>query len=547
MKKTFTINISGSVFHIDEDAYQKLQNYLHMLTDHFGSDADGREILQDIEARIAELFSKKMETEEKDVVNEEWVEEVIARMGKPEDFLEAEGEEVDDEGKASTADQSQERVKRRMYRDPDHRVLGGVCSGMGAYFNIDPVILRIIFVILLFASFGTALILYIVLWIAVPKAKTTAQRLEMRGQEATVSNIEKSIKEEVKEVKESYNRFRSSDSYNKGRERVSRFGEIVYSIFKVFLKILGVVLGALMILVGFVGLLGFLISMMVGHSVISSAPWIGHWGGHVVVPEMIHFFIAPPSITILMIALVFLVGIPLLAILYIGTKIVFRYKSNNKIIFLSSLGIWLVALITIILVSVGQLDDYSERTTVSQNVVLGQQNFQTLYLEMNADEYNTAYKRSLDLDRMKVVEENGESMLLGRPRFDVEKSNTDDFVLIVRKKSRGGSEEEAGQKVKEIIYNFNQKDSTLYFDPYYTLQEGKRWLGQEVDLTLKVPEGKAIYLDDDMVKIIYDIENVSNTWDGDMVGKYWEMEPDGLTMKEPNVSGEQIQPSTGTN
>lgn len=531
MKKTFTINISGSVFHIDEDAYQKLQNYLHMLTGHFGSDADGREILQDIEARIAELFNKKMEAEEKDVVIEEWVDEVIARMGKPEDFLEA--EEVDEESKEKAGSQpNQDRVKRRMYRDPDHRVLGGVCSGMGAYFNIDPVILRIIFAILFFVTSGTWFIAYLVLWIAVPKAKTTAQRLEMRGQEATVSNIEKSIKEEVKEVKESYNRFSSSDSYNKGREHMSRFGEIVYSVFKVFLKVLGVVLGALMILIGFLGLLGFIISMVVGHSVMSSAPWMGHWGGNVVIPEMAHFFIAPTSITILMIAVAFLVAIPLLVILYIGTKIVFRYKSNNKLILLSGLGVWLVALITVVVVSLSQVDDYKERTTVSQNVVLSEQSMKTLYLELKDDDYRAAYKRSLDLDRMKLVQKDGEAMLLGRPRFDVEKSNTDDFVLIIRKKSRGGSEEEAGRKVQDIVYNFNQKDSTLYFDPYYILKNDQRWLGQEVDLTLKVPEGKSIYLDADMVKIIYDIENVSNTWDGDMVGKYWEMKPDGLTMKE---------------
>ncbi len=217
MKKTFTINISGSVFHIDEDAYEKLKDYLHMLNQHFGSDADGREILQDIEARIAELFSKKMESEEKDVINESWVDEVMTRMGKPEDFLEAEGEEPDEEKAEQAGETSKSKVKRRMYRDPDHRVLAGVCSGMAAYFNIDPVILRIIFFILLFPTSGGWFIVYLVLWIAVPKAKTTAQRLEMRGQEATVSNIEKSIKEEVKELKESYNRFRSSDSYNKGR------------------------------------------------------------------------------------------------------------------------------------------------------------------------------------------------------------------------------------------------------------------------------------------------------------------------------------------
>ncbi|WP_372774807.1 PspC domain-containing protein [Mangrovibacterium sp.] len=534
MKKTFTINISGSVFHIDEDAYEKLQNYLHMLTGHFGSDADGREILQDIEARIAELFSKRMEEEDKDVVNDGWVDEVIARMGKPEDFLEAEGEDMEEQGKTNEAGTGQHRTRRRMYRDPDHRVLGGVSSGMGAYFNIDPVMLRVINVILFFVTGGTWAFVYLVLWIAVPKAKTTAQRLEMRGQEATVSNIEKSIKEEVREVKESYDRFRSSDSYNKGRESVSRFGEIVYNVMKVLLKVVGVVLGAIMILVGFLGLLGFLVSMMVGHSIIGAAPWLGHLGGQIAVPEMVHLFVAPASITILMIAVAFLVAIPLLAILYIGTKIVFRYKSNNKIIFLSSFGVWLVALVTVIIVSVGQLDDYRERSTVSQNIVLEQQDYKTLYLELNDDHYKNSRTRSVSMDRMKVVDVNGEPVLFGRPRFDVEKSNTGEFVMIIRKQSRGGDEEEANQSVQEIEYNFNLKDSTLMFDPYYTLKDSKRWLGQEVNLTLKVPEGKSIYLSDKMVRIIYDIENVSNTWDGDMVGKYWEMKPDGLTLKHEN-------------
>lgn len=528
MKKTFTINISGSVFHIEEDAYEKLKNYLHMLTNHFGSDDDGREILQDIEARIAELFTQKMEKEEKDVVLDSWVDEVIERMGKPEDFMEAEGVETDEETAGQGGSASAQRVKRRMYRDPDHRVLGGVCSGMGAYFNMDPVILRVLNVVLFFATGGTWLLVYLVLWIAVPKAKTTAQKLEMRGQEATVSNIEKSIKEEVAEVKESYNRFRSSESYNKGRESVNRFGEVVFSVLKVFLKVVGVILGVLMIVVGFVGLLAFLISMVVGHSVITAAPW----GGHFAVPDVAHFLIAPASITVLMIAIAFLVGIPLLVILYVGTKIVFRYKSNNKVILLSGLGVWLLALVTTILVSVGQLEDYTERSTVTQSVTLQEQNYNTLSLKLNDGDYRFSHQRSLDLDRMKVVKKDGESMLLGRPRLDVEKSNTGDFVLIVRKKARGSSEEVAGQEVQDIVYNFSQKDSTLYFDPFYTLKDGQRWLGQEVDMTLKVPEGKSIYLSDEMVKIIYDIENVSNTWDGDMVGKSWVMTPDGLTMKE---------------
>ncbi len=525
MKKTFTINISGSVFHIDEDAYEKLQGYLQMLTGHFGTDADGREILQDIEARISELFSKKMQEEEKDVIIEPWVDDVISRMGKPEDFMEP--EEVEEE-KTENVPPVQGKVKRRMYRDPDNRVLGGVCSGMGAYFNIDPVVLRIIFFVLFWISIGTASLVYILLWIAVPKAKTTAQRLEMRGQEATVSNIEKSIKEEVKEVKESYKRFRSSDTYNKGREQAGRLGDVTYSVLKVILKIIVIFFGVLLILVGFVGLVSFITSMFVGHSVMTAAPWIGHWGPEFRMPEVAHFFIDPASMTVLMVAIAFLVGIPLLAILFVGAKMVFRFQSNNKLIFLAGLGVWLVSLITVVVVSLGQIDDYSKKTTISQSSVVNCQDCKTLYLELGEDAHQNDYSYEMDLERMKVISENGESILLGRPRLDIEKSNTDEFVILIRKKSRGGSQEAAKENVDDIVYNYSQKDSTVYFDPYYTLKDGKRWLGQEVDITVKVPEGKSIYLGDKMVKIIYDIENVSNTWDGDMIDKFWKMTELGL-------------------
>ena len=229
MKKTFTINISGTVFHIEEDAYEVLQKYLINLKNHFGVDEEGKEIISDIEARIAEIFSSKT-TNDESVITVAWVNEVIETMGTPEDFVEEEGE--DEETLASEA-----KRKRRLYRDPDHRVLGGVCGGLGAYFSMDPVILRIIFAVLFFATSGAAGLAYLILWIAVPKAINTTQRLEMRGQEATVKNIEKSIKEEVKEVKESYKKFKESDTYNKGKKSVAAGGDVVYNIFKVLLKV----------------------------------------------------------------------------------------------------------------------------------------------------------------------------------------------------------------------------------------------------------------------------------------------------------------------
>jgi phage shock protein PspC (stress-responsive transcriptional regulator) len=242
MKKTFTINISGSVFHIEEDAYEVLQRYLVKLKTHFGSSEEGKEILADIEARIAEIFIERSGGEQK-VVTLEIVNQAIEIMGTPEDFQE---EETEQEYQPT----EESKRKRRLYRDPDHRVIGGVCGGLGAYFNMDPVILRIIFAVLFFVTSGAAFLAYIILWIAVPKAKNTAQRLEMRGQEATVKNIEKSIKEEMNDVKESFKKFKDSETYEKGRKTVDAAGDATYNVFKVLLRILVIVIGVFLIISG---------------------------------------------------------------------------------------------------------------------------------------------------------------------------------------------------------------------------------------------------------------------------------------------------------
>jgi hypothetical protein len=123
-------------------------------------------------------------------------------------------------------------------------------------------------------------------------------------------------------------------------------------------------------------------------------------------------------------------------------------------------------------------------------------------------------------------------VILGNPRLDVEKASGDSFVVTVKKTSRGRTREIARDHASDLIYRFQQKDSVLLFEPYFFLNEGDKWRDQEVHINVKVPEGGTIFLDEEMVEIIYDIENVTNTWDGDMVGKYWEMKPDGLTMKE---------------
>jgi len=533
MKKTFTINISGSIFHIDDDAFEKLQKYLHMLNKHFGPAIEGQEILQDIEARIAELFLEKTGNKV-EVITDFMVDEVIARMGKPEDFMEPGEEESEKAATETTSPEEEPKIRRRLYRDGDNRVLGGVCSGMGAYFNIDMVMMRVIFFLLFFLIGPFNLLLYFILWIVVPKAKTTAQRLEMRGKEATISNIEKSIKEEVNEVGESYNKFANAKN-EKGVSRIDSFGEVVGSVLRVVLRVIVLIFGAALIIGGIASLIGFVTTMAVGHSFMHGGPWNFGSGSNVDMSALLNNFVSPGAYAVSIIAISILAGIPILLILFIGTKLLFRYKTNNRMIGLATFGLWLAALIVLIVVAVNQVSNFGKQTsqTVTQKVECT--TCKTLYLETSDDLYESLIDNEISLDRMKIATVNGKDKLLGHPRFTIEKSSSGEYLLLIKKQSRGSSTVDAQKNVEEIEYNFVQKDSTLRFDPYYMLKDEARWRDQEIFLTLKVPEGKSIYLNQKMTSIISDIQNTENMWDGDMVGKTWTMTADGLALKKEVV------------
>ena len=190
MKITVSINIGGYSFNIDEDAYSELKIYLKSLELHFSGEESSSEILSDIEARMAELFRARLAAY-KQVITIEDVRQVIAILGTPEDISDNEG--------PSAREKFSSPGYHRMYRDPDHRIIGGVCSGMAAYWNIDPLIVRIIFIVLAFAGIG--ILLYLILYIAIPEAKTTAQKIEMHGEPVNIHNIKDSVKEEFNRVR----------------------------------------------------------------------------------------------------------------------------------------------------------------------------------------------------------------------------------------------------------------------------------------------------------------------------------------------------------
>lgn len=516
MKKTFTINISGTVFHIDDDAYEKLNYYILQINRHFSNEADGKEIVEDIESRISELFQERVK-DGKEVITIAQVEEIIQIMGMPEAFADSNEEEV----KAKIP-----RARgRKLYRDPDDRVLGGVCSGLGAFFNLDPIIIRLIFVLLVFLGAGSSIIIYVILWIVVPKAANTAQRLEMKGEEVNITNISKTIKEEIQDVKENYENFRANKSYIRGRERLDDAGNIALSVMGAILKIIVVIFGIVLVAIGIFSIIALVTSLFVSGEFIGVSPFSNH------LPHYFDLFVTNGTLTWFWIGLGLTIGIPLIMLAYLGTKLIFRFKSNNPAIGLSSLGLWVIGIILLVFASVRGVSEFkSVSTSTKQEPLITKSD--TLYLKLGNDEFSDYLDSNIDFDGLRIASVNGKQFLLNKPRVNIVKSETNDFSLVIKSKARGYDLDKAQNNAREITYKYSLQDSLLTFQPWFMLPEKSKWHKQEVEILLKVPENKTVYLNNEMVTIIHDIENTSNMWDGDMGGKYWTMKPDGLELAQ---------------
>ncbi len=201
MNKTIDINLGGLPFTIDDDAYEKLDRYLNSLEDYFGDSEGCKEIVADIEDRIAELFKERLK--KRRIVNLKDVNSIIDMMGRPEQF-----EDGTETAYRSTARRPLDiKTGKRLFRDPDDKIVGGVCAGLSAYIGIeDPVWMRLVFGLLFFGA-GIGVIPYIILWIVMPEAKTSGDKLAMRGETANVSNIAKTVEEEMQNLGKQISKF----------------------------------------------------------------------------------------------------------------------------------------------------------------------------------------------------------------------------------------------------------------------------------------------------------------------------------------------------
>ena len=530
MKKTLTINLSGSVFHIDDDAYEKLHEYLNKINGRFGSDKDAKEIVEDIESRIAELFTGKLKDGD-EVVNITHVEEVIAIMGTPEAISNEEEEEAHQ--KEKTSEKKYYKMKgRRLYRDPEDKVLGGICSGLGAYFNMDPVIIRILFVVAFFLPVGSSALIYIVLWIVVPKASSTAQRLEMKGEAVNIDNISKTIKEEMQDVKENFRNYRSNPMYAQGRSGIQEVGNVFVSVLKVLGTILLVLIGLPFVIVGAVLLIVLFSLLFASHEMLNLTPLNGF-------DHLSLFFTQGSTMTWIWIGLLIVVSIPVIMLVYALIKLVFRIKSHNHIFGPIIGGVFLIGILILLINGSRTFGEFNKSATITTQESL-KTAADTLYLSAKhgtaEGDLEAFTDPDINFNRFKLGTMNGKEILIGVPELKIEASHGGSFDMVINKVSRGINSTVAKQNAEEILFNYQAKDSLLNFQPSFVLPS--TWRNQRVNLKLTIPVGKTVYLDESLKPIIHDIKNTTDTYDDDMLNKYWTMKTDGLTLVNravPNV------------
>lgn len=468
------------LFHIDEKAYNKLQRYLDSIRRSFAGTAGSDEIIADIEARVAELFHEKMENERQVITSKE-VDEVINIMGQPEDYM-VDEDIFEDEPKAKTSDTTG-RVKK-LYRDIDHKYIGGVCAGLEHYLGFDALWIRIIFLLLgVFTGFG--FIAYILLWILVPEAATTSQKLDMTGKPINISNIERKVKEGFDDVTEKVKNVDYDGMGNKVKSSSKTFfdtiGDIILFLFKVFGKFIGIIL----IITGAATLIG----LFVGLLTVGTLDWVQF-------PWMDDFIVNSTNSPIWLVSLLtfFAVGIPFFFLLYLGLKILItNLKSIGNIAKFSLLGLWLISIIALIVMGVREAAAHAYTGSVTTKNELHISNPDTLNISLASSDLWDARGNVRMNDMIMVYDEDGEKILISNDvRFRIKKSNDSLIHIEVRKEANGSSIQDARGKATKIEYKYVVEGNTLVLNDFLTVHDGTRFSDQEVRINLFVPKNMVI-------------------------------------------------------
>jgi len=512
MQKVHTINLGGVIFQMEEDAFEMLKNYLSALRNHFETQAEGTEIANDIEYRLAEMLSQKLGAG-KVLIKKTDVEDVIATMGHPTDF------DTDDvpksaENRANNANlESTEKLKRKFFRDADGRIIGGVCTGMAAYFGIDVWVFRVLLLASLFFG-GFGIIPYIILWIAVPKAKSTADRLAMKGEKPTLDNIVKSVEDRARELNE-----------GKFSGFLKRLVGFVEAIIKGLVRFFSKITGFFLILFSVILLL-----FLLATSQMSSTAGITINNTTLGITELLSLFYSNANDVVLIRIIGFvLFFIPLIYLLFVGLKLVGSQLKVSKYIHIGTIALWFISLLFAGYFGIKTLYEFSAESGSTQTISIATNEGEILEIVPFESVKNTGNKKiNISTDKSGfILSDSG--LYVSDIELKIEKSKTKDIELIYKASARGRNETEAVKNYKNIVYKFSKVDNHLLLDDFYKLNPGSQFRAQSVKIILKLPEGQQIKLDPFIDRLSLNLNDDDFDYnDDEIAGKTLIMKEGGL-------------------
>ncbi len=497
MNKTVTASLAGLVFHIEEHGYEKLLAYLKEVRTRLGNDEDADEILKDIESRIAELFIERT-ADRREVVEDKDVEEVIAIMGAPADYGDAIENDPDPQQFAQAAEGS-----RKIYRDTDDKMLGGVCSGIANYFGWEVTWVRLGFLAMLFFA-GTGVMLYIALWIILPLASTTAEKLEMKGQTVNAQNIKdhfKQFQKEVQDLGSSTNKRKIKDA---GNQLFSSFGKIV----AIFFLIMSAM--ALLILGYWVFTKDFIFSITnTGVNGLSMS-------------EFMQVMFTPNQNLLLTIGVICVFVGPVISMIAFAIKLFFNIKQNNKVAYIMSGATFALGVILLSVFTTFALRERSASHETVERIDI-EDHYDIVHLDIFEDNhFSNDFTDSEDYF-FELIEKDGDEVHLGWPTLDIYSSDGDNIELIVTKSARGKTKREAISNATSIRYPVQINRNKITVSPFFTFDLENRYKDQDINVILKIPNGTKVQLSEKMSRVLGDVNNDMDVSEDKLAGKTWIM------------------------
>lgn len=486
MKKTVSVNIKGMNFLIEEDAYELLQDYMNRLSHGLRNEKDSKDIIEDIEMRITELCTSRL-NDKKQVIEIEDIQLILDTLGDPSQYLDDEDSTTQEFKESANQKTYQQDRERHLFRDLENASIAGVCAGIANYFNIDVIIIRAIFLIMFFFG-GFGFPLYVILWIVVPKAKSTIEKLRMRGKPITVDSVKEEVEAAAKrfetETKSFANRIRREDHLS---HRFSSLGRII-----------GAVVGVFLIMKGLFFLVMFMIFGVFGVRVIP----VQSDNGYLSLPELAQMTIETQTdynwgyagAMIAAFSIIFF-------LLLLGIKLVFRIR--NRWSRLSLISLFVTGFIGSMMVLVIGLKTGRELTIHGEleqeiGTYYGEQLTIVPHLSSYANNNKFRIKSDGDWGMLGIK---GDKISEAGIRIHYRLSSDSLFHVYQTMSAHSHAHKAALTKAKNIHHSMSVDSNIVNLNNYYTYPITDKMRIQEVEIYIEIPTGKTVKINNETIRL----------------------------------------------